>query len=96
MRPSQGFGEQGIYFRRTGEQRPNFEGNRGTIITILGDREHKKTHFRSGENRATSQPISGEQRNRYPLGGPQLQLLYLTIFNLAILNCRLFKKKIPK
>ena len=33
--------EQGNYFRRTGEQRPNFEGNRGTK-TILGSREHRK------------------------------------------------------
>ena len=44
MRPSQGFwrtGKKGIYFRGTGEQRPNFEGNRGTK-TILGNREHKK------------------------------------------------------
>ena len=43
--PPRGFGEQGIYFRGTGEQRPNFEGNRGTK-TILGNREHKKTNFR--------------------------------------------------
>ena len=45
--PPRGFGEQGnkgIYFRGTGEQRPNFEGNRGTK-TILGNREHKKTFF---------------------------------------------------
>ena len=43
-----GFGEQGIKvisFRGTGEQRPNFEGNRGTK-TILENREHKKTNFR--------------------------------------------------
>ena len=47
MRPSQGFGEQGkrgIYFRGTGEQRPNFEGNMGTK-TIMGNREHKKAIF---------------------------------------------------
>ena len=34
MRPSQGFwgtGEKGIYFRGTGEQRPNFEGNKDNI-----------------------------------------------------------------
>ena len=40
--PPRGFGEQGnkgIYFRGTGEQRPNFEGNRETK-TILGNREH--------------------------------------------------------
>ena len=28
----------------SGEQMPNFEGNRGTKA-ILGDREHKKTNF---------------------------------------------------
>ena len=70
MRPSQGFGEQGkkgIYFRRTGEPRPNFEGNRGTK-TILGNMEHKKTNFRFLGNRGTSQFISGEQGNRYPTG----------------------------
>ena len=47
MRPSQGFGvtgETGIYFRRTGEQRPTFEGYRETK-TILGNMEHKKTFF---------------------------------------------------
>ena len=68
MRPSQGFwgtGENGIYFRGTGEQRSNFEGNRGTK-TILGNREHKKTNFRFLGNRETSQFISEEQGNRYP------------------------------
>ena len=73
LRPFEGFGEQGkggIYFRGTGEQRPNVEGNRGTK-TILGNREHKKTNFRLG-NRGTCQFISGEQGNRYaPMGGPQ-------------------------
>ena len=76
-RPSKGFeeqGKQGIYFRGTGEQRPNFEGNRGTK-TILGNRAHKKTNFRFLGNRGTSQFISGEQGNRYPLGGPQYELL---------------------
>ena len=33
-----------IYFKRTGKQRPNFEGNRGTE-TKLWNREHKKTFF---------------------------------------------------
>ena len=50
-----GFGEQGnkgIYFRGTGEQRPNFEGNRGTK-TILRNREHKKTIFQFLGNRGT-------------------------------------------
>ena len=34
MRPSQGLwrtGERGIYFRGTGEQRPNFEENKDNI-----------------------------------------------------------------
>ena len=68
--PPRGFGEQGkkgIYFRGTGEQRPNFEGNRGTK-TILGNREHKKTNFRFLGNRGASQFISGEQ---VTLGVPQ-------------------------
>ena len=51
----------------SGEQRPNFEGNRG-IKTILGNWEHKKTNFRFLGNRGTSQVISGEQGNRYPPG----------------------------
>ena len=79
--PPRGFGEQGkrgIYFRGTGEQRSNFEGNRGTK-TILGNRKHKKTNFRFLGNRGTSQFISGEQANLFqgnkgtgtPLGGPQ-------------------------
>ena len=66
--PPRGLGEQGkqgIYFRGTWEQRPSFEGNRGTK-TILGNREHKKTNFRFLGNRGTSQFISGEQGNRYP------------------------------
>ena len=48
MRPSQGYwgiGEKGYLFQGNEEQRSNFEGNRGTK-TILGNREHKKTHFR--------------------------------------------------
>ena len=70
MRPSQGFfgtGKRGIYFRGTGKQRPNFEGNRVTN-TILGKSDHKKTNFRFLGNRGTSQFISEEQRNRYPHG----------------------------
>ena len=69
-RPSQGFGgtgEKGIYFRGTGEQRSNFEGNRGTK-TILGNMERRKTNFRILGNMGTSQIISGEQGNRYPAG----------------------------
>ena len=38
------FGEKDIYFRGTGEQRPIFEGIRGTNA-ILGNRELKKTNF---------------------------------------------------
>ena len=52
----------------SGEQRPNFEGNRGTK-TILGNREHKKTIFRFLGNRGTSQFISGEHGSRYPPPG---------------------------
>ena len=47
VRPSKGIWrtrEIDIYFRETGEQRPKFEGYRGTK-TILGNREHKKTFF---------------------------------------------------
>ena len=61
-----GFGEQGekgIYFKGTGEQRPNFEGNRGRK-TILGN--IRKQIFVFLGNRGTSQFISGEQGNRYP------------------------------
>ena len=70
MRSSQGFwgtGETGHLFQGNREQRPNFEGNRGTT-TILGNREHMKTNFRYLGNRGTSQFISGEQGNRYPPG----------------------------
>ena len=63
--PPRGFGEQGKRVFISGEQRPNFEGNRGTK-TILGNREHKKTNFRFWGNRRSSQFISGEQGNRYP------------------------------
>ena len=81
--PLGGFGEQGkkgVYFRGTGEQRPNFEGNRETK-TILGNREHKKTNFRFWGNRGISQFISGEQGNSNPstppppLGGPHRKII---------------------
>ena len=36
--------EKGRLFQRNRERNANFEGNRGTK-TILGNREHKKTHF---------------------------------------------------
>ena len=48
MRPFQEYwrtGEKSIYSRGTVEQRPNFEGNKGTK-TLLGNRERKKTNFR--------------------------------------------------
>ena len=80
MRPSQGpwgAGGKGINFRETGEQMPNFEANRGTK-TILGNREDKKTNFRVLGNRETSQFITGEQGNRYPLGGPHLYKISLS------------------
>ena len=83
VRPSQGFwetGEKGIYFRGTGEQRPNFEGNKGTK-TILGNREHKKTNFPFLGNRGTSQFISGEQGNRYPLGASVVYDGFCTFIN---------------
>ena len=50
---------------------------RGTK-TILGNREHKKTNFRFLGNRGTIQFISGEQGNRYPLGGP---LTWPSVYN---------------
>ena len=50
---------------------------RGTK-TILENREHKKTNFRFLGNRGTSQFISGEQGNRYPLGGP---LIWPSVYN---------------
>ena len=56
----------------SGEQRSNFEGNRGTK-TILGNRDNiRKQIFRYLGNRGTIQFISGEQGNRYPLGGSHL------------------------
>ena len=39
-----GKGEKCIYFSGTGEQRPNFERNRGTK-TIFGNRKHKKAYL---------------------------------------------------
>ena len=77
--PPRGFGEQGtqgIYFRGTGEQRPNFEGNRGTK-TILGNREHK-SNFRFLGNK----PIYF-RGNRYPppLGGPHYEQLHARLFS---------------
>ena len=63
MRPSQGFWG-------TGEKGHLFQGNKGQILwgtkTILGN---IKQIFHFG---GTSQFISGEQGNRYPLGGPHI------------------------
>ena len=73
-------GNKGIYFRETGEQRPNFEGNRGTK-TILGNREHKKTNFRFLGNMGTSQFISGEQGNKYPPPPPGRDSIVGNIFD---------------
>ena len=56
MRSFQGLGEKGgkgIYFRRTGEQRPNFEGNKETK-TILG----------TGNIRKQILDMYGEQGNK--------------------------------
>ena len=47
----------------SGEQRPNFEGNWGAK-TILGNREHKKTHFHFFGNRGTREQVPPS------LGGP--------------------------
>ena len=66
-------GNSGIrvfYFRGTGKQRPNFEGNRGTK-TIFGNRENKKTNFRfwgKGEQDNLFQGNKGTPPP--PLGGP--------------------------
>ena len=49
------------------EQRPSFEGNRGTK-TIFANREHKKFLFRFLGYRGINQFISGEHGNRYPPG----------------------------
>ena len=50
----------------TGEQRPNLRGT-GEQRQYWGNMEHKKTNFRFLGNGGTSQFISGEQGNRYPL-----------------------------
>ena len=42
----------------TGEQRPNFEGNRGTK-TILGNREHKYNFSMFFWNRRTKARLDG-------------------------------------
>ena len=59
---------KGHLFQGNREQRPNFEGNRGTK-TILGNREYIYIKKWFSGNRGTSQFISGEQWNRSPLRG---------------------------
>ena len=51
-------GTRAFSFIGTQEQRPNFEGNRGTD-KIFGNREHKKTNLRFLGNRGTNQYILG-------------------------------------
>ena len=50
----------------SGEQIPNFEGNRGTK-TILGNREHKKTHFQFFGNRGAREQVPSSLGGQ---GGP--------------------------
>ena len=55
--PARGLGEQGgndIYSRGRGEQRPSFEGNKGTQ-TIVRNREHKKS-TKEGKDQESIQP----------------------------------------
>ena len=72
MKPSQGFwgtGVKGINLRGTGEQSPNFEGNRGTkIIHVLAKKEHK-IFCRYLGNRGTSHFISGGTREQDTVPG---------------------------
>ena len=51
-----GLGNRGKRTFISGEQRPNFKGNRGTK-TILRNREHKKTNFGFLRNMGTGQFI---------------------------------------
>ena len=64
-----------------------FLGEQGTK-TILGNMEHKKTNFRFLGNRGTSQFISGEQGNRYPLGGPQCLCHWLLLWLLSVVRSK--------
>ena len=70
MRPSQGFWG-------TGKKGHLFQGNKGQILRgteeqkkYFGTGNIRKQIFRFFGNRGTSQFISREQGNRYPLGGP--------------------------
>ena len=63
-------GKKDIYFRGTWEQRPNFEGNRGTKI-ILWNREHKLTNFQFlGEQGNKPIYFRGKREQVSTLGGP--------------------------
>ena len=73
MRPYQGFwgtGEQGHFFRETGEQRPKIKGNTDNLA-ILGNIE--KEDFVLGEhgNKAIFSRGTKEQVPPPPPGGPQ-------------------------
>ena len=74
--PPRGFGEQGnkaIYFRETGEQRPNFEGNREQR-QYLGTGNIRKQIFDfggTGEQANLFQGNKGTGTPPPPLGGPQ-------------------------
>ena len=75
-RPPRGLGEQenkGIYFRGTGEQRPNFEGNRGTK-TIMGNREHRKQIFDFGGTGEQANLFQGNKGTLTPPGRASLIL----------------------
>ena len=70
--PPGGFGEQGKREFISGEQRPNFQGSRGTM-TIFGNRELKKTNFRFLENK----PIYFRgTREQIPPGSPQFKHVF--------------------
>ena len=62
-----GTGGNGIYFRGTGEQRPNFEGNRGTK-TILGNIRKQIFDFLGTGEEANL--FQGNKGKGTPLGGP--------------------------
>ena len=65
----------------SGEQRPNFEGNRG-IKTILRNWEHKKTNFRFLGTGEQANLLQGNKGTGTPLGGPQ-HFAHLTILTHA-------------
>ena len=74
-----GLGEQGnkgIYSRGTGEQRPNFEKNRGTK-TIYGNREHRKNKFSILGEQGNKPIYFRGKKNRYPPG--RASFLFLSV-----------------